>query len=98
MQSLGYTNENWMGLLAMHNPNIDLRQVIIPGSHSSASSSVSRSSFLSQTVRYQDQSITNQLEIGIRFFNIHCGSYGRKDHKFCIASHSFNGAPVLEII
>lgn len=97
MQSLGYTNENWMGLLAMHNPNIDLRQVIIPGSHSSASSYISKSKFLAGTVRYQDQNITSQLEKGIRFFDIHCGSYGKKDHKFCIASHAFSGPTILEV-
>jgi hypothetical protein len=97
MQSLGYSNENWMGLLAMHNPTINLRQVIIPGTHSSASHSISKSKILSSTARHQTLTITDQLEKGVRFFDIHCGKIGNKDFEFSVTSGAFSGGDLLGV-
>jgi hypothetical protein len=86
-----------MGLLAMHNPNVDLRQVIIPGTHSSASCSISKQKLMAKTGRHQSLTITDQLNKGVRFFDIRCGKNGNRDFHFSVASGAFSGGDVLGV-
>lgn len=97
MQSLGYSNENWIGQLAMHDPQLSLRTIIIPSSHNSASSTIRKSKLLSGAARCQNLSITEQLKLGIRFFDIRVGKTGDNNTDFKVVHGIFTGEDVLNV-
>lgn len=97
MQSLGYSNENWMGQLAMHDPSTPLRTIIIPSTHNSASSTIKKSKLLSGAARCQNLSITEQLKLGIRLFDIRVGKTGDENTDFKVVHGVFTGEDILNI-
>lgn len=97
MQSLGYSNENWMGQLAMHDPSILLRTIVIPSSHNSASSTIKKSKILSGAARCQNLPITEQLKLGVRLFDIRVGKTGDNNTDFKVVHGIFTGEDVLNI-
>ena len=97
MQTHGFSNENWMGILAMHDPTIKLRNIIIPGTHNSASCTISESKLLSSTARCQCLSITEQLLSGVRFFDLRCGKKGEKSTDYGVVHGIMSGGSILQI-
>ncbi|KAM0496267.1 hypothetical protein ACHAP8_007528 [Fusarium lateritium] len=63
--------ESWMGDLA--DQNISIAALSIPGTHDSATSAYHSVGALEKRVRCQDMTITQQLNAGIRYFDLRAG-------------------------
>ena len=73
-QDLIYSkNADWMSILAHQRPDILLRQIKLPGAHDSATSTIPGSIPFSSISRTQNLSIFEQLEYGVRFFDVRIG-------------------------
>ncbi|MGV2814521.1 phosphatidylinositol-specific phospholipase C [Enterobacter cancerogenus] len=63
------TKQEWLKYIEDERP---INQISIPGSHDSATYTINPMAFVSGYVKTQDDSITKQLESGIRFIDARC--------------------------
>ena len=91
----GFHQQNWMAFVAVHNPKAKLRDLRVPGTHNSASSTIT--STFSSFARCQDLSITEQLCSGVRFFDIRCGRATAKNQGHAIHHGPFAGGSIIQV-
>lgn len=63
------STKNWLGYLDDATP---INQISLPGTHDSGTYTVGKFSILSTWIKTQDESITEQLNNGVRFLDIRC--------------------------
>lgn len=69
----GYDHANWMAELTKVHPDVPLRDLVLPGSHDSASSSISTMTLFSAVGRTQNVSVAEQLHRGARYLDLRIG-------------------------
>ena len=70
------TNNQWMTALAIHNPELKLRDAVVPATHDSGSSTISSQIPLSGSARAQSRSLQGQMQAGARLLDLRYGFEG----------------------
>lgn len=92
-------HSKWMEILHKINPKIKLYKMTIPGTHDSATYSISEGKCCSSAARTQRLSIYEQLNHGVRFLDIRYGGDGSKSiHGVRVMHGPFAGNSLLENI
>ncbi|KAL7560023.1 hypothetical protein ACA910_013514 [Epithemia clementina (nom. ined.)] len=90
----------WMEHLAKVAPNTKFRDLLVVGSHDSASCTISPSRPFSAVGRCQNLTVSEQLEAGIRLLDLRVGSHkGSTRHSdVCVWHGSLEGGPFFPIL
>jgi len=91
-------NATWFTQLAKENPGLLFREIAYPGTHDSATYSISPNRCLSSAARTQNLSVYDQLSKGSRFLDIRVGGTGTKNDGVNIYHGPFAGAKFTHIL
>jgi hypothetical protein len=70
MAEYGLENSNWMAKLQKAAPSLKLRDVVMPGTHDSASSTIPKAKLFAAVSSTQNLNITGQLNMGMRYLDV----------------------------
>lgn len=88
----GYDSANWMSRLS---DSAYLTAISMPGTHDSATYGVIDADVPDiARCQYQSKNITQQLQDGIRFFDLRVGSDGKLHHNYIICFDSYPNDPI----
>jgi hypothetical protein len=95
----GFANANWMSELAKVNPDAKLRDMVIPGSHDSASSSIGKLKLFSAVGRTQNVTVAEQLSRGARYLDIRiAGVKGGAASEVIIVHGCLSGGNLVDVV
>lgn len=89
---------DWMGKLVDADPTIPLRQLVMPGTHDSASYSIAGWKPFSAVGRTQNLSVSDQLKSGIRYLDLRYAGASKDNTKLSIWHGCLEGGDLESIL
>lgn len=91
-------NSRWMRALSFANPNLLLRDAVVPSSHDSGSYSISKNKIWAGLAIAQEYSVYQQLQSGVRLLDIRYQFSGKGDQDCRISHGGCKGTSIQDVL